>query len=191
MWVSVQVHRRGITELASAGSLRLRALPEDSYKGYIPAITTHYAERGFEPYKWLKADDPPPRAPGLRAPLEQCRLGLVGTAGAYVSGDQRAFHYKDDTSVREIPSDTPAQKLHFSHITENYLVAARSDPGLVYPLEELNVLHRSGRLGALAPNALSCMGGIYSARRVRDELVPAVLGSLQRQHVDAALFVPM
>jgi hypothetical protein len=35
------------------------------------------------------------------------------------------------------------------------------------------------------------MGGIYSARRVRDELAPALADRLQNDEVDAALLVPV
>ena len=35
------------------------------------------------------------------------------------------------------------------------------------------------------------MGGIYSSRRVRDELAPAIAGRLQKDEVDVALLVPV
>jgi hypothetical protein len=35
------------------------------------------------------------------------------------------------------------------------------------------------------------MGGIYSARRVRDELAPRIVEALRRMAVDAVLLVPV
>ncbi len=49
----------------------------------------------------------------------------------------------------------------------------------------------NGRIGELAPELLSCMGGIYSQRRVREELIPELVGEFQRQAVDTVLLVPM
>lgn len=156
---------------------------------YIDSITKRYEKLGFDPYRWFHADEAPAWTP-LRKPLRDLKLGVLTTAGAYVAG-QRAFHYKDDTSIRDIPIDTPADQVRFSHLTENYLGAARRDPDCILPLTALRRLKREGIVGQLADRALSCMGGIYSQRRVRQELIPAVAGVFTAQDVDAVLLVPM
>ncbi|MFT7576191.1 MAG: hypothetical protein ACI9XZ_002578 [Alphaproteobacteria bacterium] len=156
---------------------------------YIDRITQHYERMGYAPYRWFTADDTPPWAQ-LRKPISQMKLGMLSTAGAYVAG-QRAFHYKDDTSIREIPSDTPADQIRFAHITEGYLVNPRRDPDCILPLFALRRLTREGVIGGLAERALSCMGGIYSQRRVSQELIPAVAAAFAAQEVDAVLLVPM
>jgi D-proline reductase (dithiol) PrdB len=46
-------------------------------------------------------------------------------------------------------------------------------------------------IGALAAHAYTFMGGIYSTRRVREELAPQLLERLLAEHVDAVLFVPV
>ena len=101
----------------------LRDVPAERHEAYIPPITAHYSSQGFAPYAWHLAEEAPPLAAPPPKPLAECRLGVLATSGAYVAGEQRAFSYKDDTSLRRIPSDTPASRLHFSHLTENYLVA--------------------------------------------------------------------
>ena len=156
---------------------------------YIDRITRHYEQLGYAPYRWYYADTPPAWT-ALRKPLDKIRLGMLSTAGAYVAG-QRAFHYKDDTSLREIAHDTPSDQIRFSHITEGYLVGPRQDPDCILPLTALRRLVQDGMLGSLAERALSCMGGIYSQRRVREELVPAVAAAFTAQEVDAVLLVPM
>src|SRR5262245_37936566 len=102
---------------------------------YIDATTHHYASLGHAPYRWYVAAEPPPFAP-LKKPLSQSRMGVLTTSGCYAAG-QVAFHYKDDASIRLIPMDTPADRLRFAHITENYLVDARRDPECLVPLTTL------------------------------------------------------
>jgi D-proline reductase (dithiol) PrdB len=51
-------------------------------------------------------------------------------------------------------------------------------------------LVQEGFIGALADYAYTFMGGIYSARRVREELAPRLVEQLLAERVDAALFVP-
>ena len=156
---------------------------------YMQAITERYKALGYTPYRWFQADDAPPWTP-LGKPLADARIGVVSTSGAYALG-QMAYHYKDDTSIRRIASATPAADLRFSHITENYLVDARRDPDCLVPLTALRALAAEGFIGGLAGEVFSCMGGVYSQRRVREEIAPALLAALREQQVDAALLVAM
>jgi D-proline reductase (dithiol) PrdB len=156
---------------------------------YMKSITERYQRLGYTPYRWHVADEAPPWQP-LAKPLREARLGLLSSSGAYALG-QVAYHYRDDCSIREIPSTTPDDALRFSHITENYLVDARRDPACMMPLRGLRRLAAAGEIGALADKVLSCMGGVYSQRRVREEVAPAVLEAMRRQEVDAALLIAM
>ena len=156
---------------------------------YIEGITERYHKLGFAPYRWFYAEAPPPWTP-LKKPLNEVRLGMLSTSGAYVAG-QVAYHYKDDTSIREIPTDTPTDQVRFSHITENYLVDTRRDPNCMLPLTALRRLAAEGVIGQLAATVFSCMGGIYSQRRVAQELIPSLAAAFKAQDVDAVLLVPM
>ena len=156
---------------------------------YIRLITERYEKLGYDAYQWFHADDPPPWAP-LKKPIAKSRLGVLSTAGAYVAG-QVAYFYKDDTSTRTIPKNTPAEHMRFSHITENYLPDARRDPNCVLPLAPLRQLEAEGAIGDVADDLISCMGGIYSKRRVREELAPALAEIFRNQGVDAALLIPL
>lgn len=156
---------------------------------YIQQTQDLYDNLGYEPYHWFEADaDPefvkPPK------PLSKCKLGLVSTAGTYLAG-QVAYHYKDDTSIRVIPGDSSVSDLRFSHVTENYLVDARRDPRCVFPLQALKQLVAEGVIGELADNYFSCMGGIYSQRRVREELIPALDLAISGENIDVLLLVPL
>ena len=156
---------------------------------YIDAITRRYESLGYAPYRWFEADSPPPLT-ALSKPIADSRIGMLATSGTYVAG-QVAYHYKDDTSLRAIPRDTPDEELRFAHITENYLPDSRRDPNCTFPIDSLRALQAQQPIGEVADELLSCMGGIYSQRRVREELIPAVHERFVAQQVDAVLLVPM
>ena len=156
---------------------------------YIDAITERYKKLGYEPYRWAHAEEPPAFTP-LRKPLSEARVGVLTTSGTYALG-QTAFHYKDDTSVRSIPKTTPKQDIRFSHITENFLEDPRRDPDCILPLAALKRLESEGFVGEVAEEAISCMGGIYSQRRVREELIPDLAARFEAQSVDAVFLIPM
>ena len=156
---------------------------------YIKQINERYSRLGYAPYRWFQADEPPGWTP-LKKPIEQSKLGVLSTSGGYVVG-QEAFHYKDDTSIRAIPKDTPDQDMRFSHITENYLEDPRKDPNCIIPLRALASLAKRGVVGAIADDLFTCMGGIYSQRRVREELIPKLFNRWREQEVDAVLLIAM
>ena len=156
---------------------------------YIASITERYQRLGYDPYRWFIADEPAAWAP-LEKPLSESVLGVLSTSGGYALG-QSAYHYKDDTSLRAIASDTPDADMRFSHITENYLEDPRRDPNCIIPLRALETLEKQGRVGQLADELLTCMGGVYSQRRVREELIPQLAERWRAQQVDAVLLVAM
>jgi len=155
---------------------------------YIPRIRDNYARLGYAAYKWVVNEDLPPWAP-LAKPLSECRLGLVASGGIYTTG-QVAFHYKDDTTIREILSDVDSSALRATHFAYD-LSAARTDPNVVFPVDTLRQLTCEGWIGSLAGRFLTCMGGIYSTRRVMSELAPRLLERLREEEVDAVLLVPV
>ncbi len=156
---------------------------------YIDVIKQRYQNLGYQPYRWFKAEDEV-RKCNLKLPVKESKLGLLSTSGAYSVG-QKAFHYKDDTSIRKIKKTTTTEDIHFSHITENYLVNARKDPNCIFPINQLNFLESNGYVKSVANEILSCMGGIYSQRRVLSELAPVILTEFRKQEVDIALLIPM
>ena len=156
---------------------------------YIRQTRENYDKLGFEPYQWFEADSEPAFAP-VKKPLAESKLGMISTAGTYVQG-QVAYYYKDDTGIRAIPNDTPLEQIRFAHIMENYLVEARQDPATVFPLEVLSKLRDDGVIGELADNYYSCMGGIYSQNRVKNELIPNLVDAIDKEQIDLLLLVPL
>jgi D-proline reductase (dithiol) PrdB len=121
--------------------------------------------------------------------MSECRLGLAASGGVYVAG-QVAFHYKDDTSLREIPADAKTSDPRATHFAYD-LSDARRDPNVIFPIDTLRGLAREGIVGSLAGSFQSFMGGIYSTRRVLAELAPQLLTRLREEEVDAVLLVPV
>ena len=95
------------------------------------------------------------------------------------------WHYAE-----ELPPFTP-KDIRFAHITENYLVDPRQDPNCILPIDALRRLDEEGYIGELAPALFSCMGGVYSQRRVREELIPDIAARFVEQKVDVAYLVAM
>ncbi len=157
-------------------------------------MAVDYIERTRElysplpPYRWTDLrGEPVPWTP-LAKPLSECRVALCSTGGVYLDG-QEPFHFKDDTSVRHIPSSAENDELRVAHF--GYPIGdAERDPGCVFPLASLRRLAAEGTIGALAETAVTCMGGVYSQRRVREELVPAVVEVLRSQDIDLFYLVP-
>lgn len=156
---------------------------------YIRRTRENYEKLGFEPYRWFHARTEPAFATPSK-PLAESKLGMISTAGTYVQG-QVAYYYKEDSSIRAIPNDTSMDRIRFSHIMENYLVEARQDPRTVFPSEVLAKLNSDGVIGDLADDYHSCMGGIYSQKRVTAELIPNLTEAIGKQNVDLLFLVPL
>ncbi len=155
---------------------------------YMTRIREQYASLGYKPYQWVENKDTPPWQP-LKKPLKDCRVGLIASGGVYVRG-QVAFHFKDDTSFRAIPRDVDLKTLRFAHFAYDR-TDARKDPNVVFPLGTLRRLVDEGYIGSLTDHAYTFMGGIYSSRRVRDELAPRLTERLLADRADIALLVPV
>ena len=153
---------------------------------YIPRTRELYDP--LPPYRWTDNRDIAVPWTPIAKPLEDCRVGLVASGGIHLAG-QPAFHFKDDASIRTIPTATTVSELriaHFGYPTSD----AEEDPNCVFPLDALKDMVADGTIAALAPEAVTFMGGIYSQRRVEKELAPAVIEKIKQQNVDLCYLVP-
>jgi D-proline reductase (dithiol) PrdB len=139
------------------------------------------------PYRWVVNEDAPWTP--LVKPLSRCRVALLSSGGVHHVA-QPPFHTRDDTSLREISRDVKLKDLrisHFGYRTED----AKADPNCVFPIERMRELEAEGFIGELADPAYTCMGGIYSARRVVTELAPALVERVKRARADLFFLVPV
>jgi D-proline reductase (dithiol) PrdB len=155
---------------------------------YIERTRDQYAALGYGEYAWVHVREAAPFTP-LRKPIAQSTLGVVASGGVYASG-QTAFTFKDDTTYRAIPTSVDAADLRATHFAYD-LTDARQDINCVLPIDTLRAADAAGTVGALAPSFLTCMGGIYSSRRVRDELAPALVDRCLADGVEVLLLVPV
>jgi hypothetical protein len=89
---------------------------------YLDETHRLYRSIGYDDYRWARPVDPPPLAP-LAGPLSQCRVTLIGSGGVYHRG-QLAYHTKDDTSLRVVPSDVDTRELRTAHFAYDETDAA-------------------------------------------------------------------
>jgi D-proline reductase (dithiol) PrdB len=155
---------------------------------YIEQTRARYDALGYTPYSWAHIEEPPPFAP-LARPLAEARVGLVASGGIYREG-QIAFHYRDDCSYREIQKEVRTEVLRITHFAYDQ-TDARSDPNVVFPIEALRDAEESGRIGELNATAWTFMGGIYSQRKVREVLAPALADRAEQDGLDAVVLVPV
>ncbi len=155
---------------------------------YIDRTLAQYEALGYPAYSWATNPGTPPWA-DVAEPLERSRLGVIATGGIYRVG-QTAFTHHDDTTFRAIATDTATSDLRATHFAYD-LTDAHRDINVVFPIDPLRSLADDGAIGELAPSFFTCMGGIYSQRRVRDELAPALVQRCHDDHIDLVLLVPV
>ncbi len=154
---------------------------------YIEQTRRAYSALGYEEYRWATNPEPPVINPPVE--LADSRVALVASGGIYRLG-QVAFTHRDDTSHRRIPVDVDRSELRISHFAYD-TTDARADANVVFPIDALGRLEADGTIGELAPDALTFMGGIYSQRRVHEELIPALTDDLRAMAPDVVLLVPV
>ena len=150
---------------------------------YIPRTRDLYSD--FTPYRWVR-NEAAPFTP-LRKPIAECAVAMI-SSGGIMYRDQPRFH-REDASYRRIPIAAHPDELsvwHFGYPTRD----AERDVNCVLPLARMRELETAGVIGKLVDPAFSFMGGIYSARKVRDELAPQIIDELKRAHADAFFLVP-
>jgi len=148
--------------------------------------------RKFLPdFEWKGFDTPTEHVP-LKKPVEECRVALVTTSGAYIKDKQEPFAVKNllgDDSYRVIPNDTPVENISLAHPGYDTKRAAH-DFDCVFPLAMLNTLKDKGAVGEAAPRHFSFMGYIARPERLVNETAPQVAKLLKEDGVDLAVLVP-
>jgi hypothetical protein len=160
---------------------------------YIDKTQGYYRRLGYpKPYKYARFDTAPFEP--LRKPLEECRVGLVATAGVTLLGDDgRPAPMKmlgEEANVVEIPSDTPVERL--ASIEEHYDRHATTvdDINAFFPIRHLQDLARDGTIGGLPPRFHKIFPN-YSHRVTMTRDAPEVFAQLRDDSVDAVLLVPV
>ncbi|MBU2548945.1 MAG: hypothetical protein KKB20_11065, partial [Proteobacteria bacterium] len=77
---------------------------------YVRCLNQMYQSQGFPPYRWSEYQDSPWTP--FEKPMKQARIALVSSGGVF-RDDQEPFDpwAVNDLSFREIPKDTPFERL--------------------------------------------------------------------------------
>lgn len=127
----------------------------------------------------------------LRKPLTDCSVALVSTAGVHLE-EQPPFDTENvagDPSYRVIPGGVDTGRLRFSH-THYDTSSATQDPNVVFPLNRLEELAASGRIGRVAPFHIGMMGFNPDPTSIARDTAPEVAGLLKEAEVDVVVLVP-
>lgn len=162
--------------------------PERTPVDYIEVTRRTYDGLGYPPYQWVRSEEAPAFTP-VTKPLAQSKVALIASGGVYRQG-QIAFHFRDDASYRVIDTSVPTDELRATHFAYD-LRDARADINVVFPIDTLRALRDEGTICGLTDEAYTFMGGIYSARKVAEELAPALVQRVLAQEADLCLLVPV
>jgi len=142
-------------------------------------------------FNWTGFAEPTEPAP-LAKPLNECKVALVVTAGAYLADKQPRFDTRNalgDDSYRVIPGETAAEEIALSHPGYDTKRAVQ-DLDTVFPFQLLRQMRQKGIIGAVAPRHFSFMGYIPRPERLLWNNAPRVARMLREDGVDLAILVP-
>lgn len=152
---------------------RLDQMPEGERKHLesLPCPT-------FETHPWVEGP-----------PLSQRRVAIVSTAGVHARGD-RPFTFDRHDYYRVIPGDIAAKDLVMSHVSTNFDHSGfQQDWNIAFPIDRLRELAEEGIIGSVADYHYSFMGANDPGPMEQEARM--VAGLLKKDHVDAALLVPV
>jgi D-proline reductase (dithiol) PrdB len=117
----------------------------------------------------------------LRRELKDCRVALVTTAGAYLTG-MAPFNPDNDLSFRLIPDEAETQHVHFvpGHFDLSW---ADQDANCLFPLDRLRELQAAGEIGKVAENHIS-MGLTTELRKLKEQVSWDIAAAIQKTRSD-------
>lgn len=127
----------------------------------------------------------------VRRALPMLNLALITSAGAYIDGTEPfTLDDKDgDLTYREMPALIDAADLRYA--AKGYDPAAvMQDRNCQVPIDRLREYEANGVIGALNSVWWSVSSFIPNARRVAEELTPAIADRLHRYDIQMALLIP-
>ena len=152
---------------------------------YMERTRLYYEAQGFErPYQWAHFDEIP-FTPLVKS-LADATVAIVTTA---ISGNDVETPMVGRTA-RSIPiEDAPAQ-FFTDDLSWDKVTTHTDDPDSFFPLEALQRLGSSGRIGAIA-RRFHFVPTEYSQRHTLNEDAPKILGACIEDEVDVAILVPL
>jgi D-proline reductase (dithiol) PrdB len=162
----------------------------DSFR-FIDGITRRMIKN------WINMEEPRPIPwTPLAKPLSECNVAMLSSAGIALKNDrpfdqesERQNPWWGDPSYRILPrTATEAEvRLYHMHIDPSY---AEQDLNCLFPLQRLQEMETSGRIGRMSPRHYSTMGYILNPEQLLRETVPALIRDLKADLADVVVLVP-
>ncbi|HET6581536.1 MAG TPA: glycine/sarcosine/betaine reductase selenoprotein B family protein [Methanoregula sp.] len=132
----------------------------------------------------------------LAKPLAECTVALISTGGIALKSDkpfnqegERKDPWWGDPSYRVIPRGTRSEDIRVYHLHIDPS-SAEQDINCLLPLDRLDELAESGKVGRAADSHYSFMGYILEPTELLQKSVPAIIDHLRQEKIDVAVFVP-
>jgi hypothetical protein len=160
---------------------------------YMQRTRDYYAALGFEtPYRWAHHVDAPFQR--LRKPLNGSRVTIVTTAARYdpTKGDQGpSAAYNGAAKFYQVYAGESSQPhdLRISHVAYDRKHTVATDSGTWFPLAQLHLAARAGRIGSVAPHFFGAPTN-RSHRTTIEIDGPDILARCKADDVDVAVLVP-
>jgi len=132
----------------------------------------------------------------LAKPLSGCTVALLSSAGIALKDDkpfdqesERQNPWWGDPTYRILPKTATEKdvRLYHLHIDPSY---AEQDLNCLFPLQRLQEMKNSGRVGRMSERHYSIMGYILKPERLLRETVPALIRNLKEDKADVVVLVP-
>ena len=150
---------------------------------YMERTRRYYEAQGFDrAYVWAHFDDVP--FTPLAKPLAESTLAVLTTSALY---DREA------TDPRYVASGSlaePPERLYANDLSWDRQATHMEDRGSYFPVEPLDAMVRTARLGALT-SRFHCVPTEYSQRRTLESDAPEILERCREDGADIALLVPL
>ena len=132
----------------------------------------------FETFPWVEGP-----------PLSERRISIVTSAGLHRRGD-RIFALRD-LSYRVIPGDIDSADLVMTQSSVNYdRTGFQQDVNVVFPIDRLRELEKSGEIGGIADYHYSINGAGWLPHEI-EGTAREIAGLLKEDCVNAVLLVPV
>ena len=162
----------------------------DSFR-FISGITKRMIKN------WISMEEPRPIPwKPLAKPLSEYTVALLSSAGIALKDDQpfdqegeRQNPWWGDPTYRVLPKTATEKdvRLYHLHVDPSY---AEQDLNCLFPLQRLQEMENSGRIGHMSDRHYSIMGYILNPERLLQETVPALIHNLKEDMADVVVLVP-
>ena len=167
---------------------RLDTWTNDFQNGWLKEFKQHN-HIDWDLYSYIKNLESPQNT-GIN--LSRSKLLLISSAGGYAYANDIPFdagNLLGDYSIRTFPISINFNDIRYSH--DHYdTTAVTEDAQVLLPLDQLKAMVEEKIIGEMCETVISFMGYQPDVNKVITEMIPSILGIVEKEKVDAVLLVP-